>query len=79
MNWSIVACEGSDGRLLPPLISITRSQLQVPDVYILELVRGDDDPVIEEHRPHIHGVFELSNGHALIKIPENCSLVPTAR
>ena len=69
MNWSIVACEGSDGRLPPPLIFLTRSQLQVPDVDILELVCGDDDPVIEEHRPHIYRMFQLSNGHALVQVP----------
>ena len=69
MNRSIVSCEGSDGRLPPPLIFLTRSQLQVPDVDVLKLVRSDDDPVIEEHRPHIHRMFQLSNSHALVQVP----------
>ena len=54
MDWTIVTCQRSDGSLLPSLISLRGPRLQIPDVDVLQLVRRDDDPVVEVHGSHIH-------------------------
>ena len=54
MDWTIVTCQRSDGSLLPSLISLRGPRLEIPDVDVLQLVRRDDDPVVEQNRSHVH-------------------------
>lgn len=63
----------------PSLIFVRGGRLQVPDVDVLVVVRGDDDLVVEVDRPHVNGMFELPDGLASLQVPQQGSLVSTAR
>ena len=79
VDGPVVSREGPDTGLSPPLIFVRRFGLQVPDVNVLVVVRGDDDLVVEVDRPHVNGMFELSDGLASLQVPQQGCLVSTAR
>ena len=71
----MITCEGAYACVPLPLIVWFTGYLQVPEVDVLQLVRGDQDPIVQEHAPHISRVLQLPDGDPTLQVPEQRSLV----